>query len=140
MNAAIETEKPEVTRFENVTIYREAMFGFVRVEAKRVEISKGPYAQWREAVHVRFVEKGKRATRGFMHAGGDGGFVILKGWGHPEEFAPTFDERDDDSRITRHSSYSPEWASEFKAALAGYIARESTSIREVLMDNMERTV
>jgi hypothetical protein len=129
MNTAIATDGTS-GRVENATIYRGGGFGFRRTECRWVEWETKPYAQHASALHVRFVEKGKRNPYGFVMCGhADAGFVIVRGHGHPVEFSPTMTEERDVGNgtsvvtsITRHCSFDPAWTREFRAGFAKYIA------------------
>lgn len=94
------------------------MFGWVRAECSGVTIIVKPYAQHAQAEEVRYIPRGARKQRGFVHAGGDGRFVIVDGWGHPAPREAT-DPTGDGETITRHTCYSPEYDRELATALAG---------------------
>jgi hypothetical protein len=50
----------------NVTIYRQGMFGVIRTDCKTVEIATGQaHAQYKDAIKVIYLQKGKRLERGF---------------------------------------------------------------------------
>jgi hypothetical protein len=118
---ATAVERKNVRTYQNVTIYVEGMFGFLRIDAKSVEVWTDKwtdkYAQYAEAEFVRFVEKGKRKPRGFIKAGSGSSFVIVEGLGQPELGAPQFTDNGNGSRITTYSSYDARWALEFARAL-----------------------
>ncbi len=107
-------------RFENVTLFHEGMFGFNKVECRWVEVEVRPYAQYAEAVHVRFVEKGKRKVHGFVCAGLDGHFAILAGYGHPSLGPSAFVRKDEVSTVSRWASCDPRWAMGFVWHLTNY--------------------
>lgn len=103
--------------FPRCTLYRAAMFGWVREECLGVTVTVKPYAQHAQAEEVRYVPRGARKQRAFVHAGGDGRFVIVEGWGHPEP-RDASDPTDDGGTITRHTCYSPEYDREMAETLA----------------------
>lgn len=103
---------------ENVTLYLCGMFGYYKIEARRATIERGPYAQYPSAVHVAWVERGKRKPKGKTETSHPS-VVMLAGFGHfdvRDETAPT-----DGGRITRHASFAPEWEQEFADQLAAYL-------------------
>ena len=52
--------------------------GYGVVHLRSVNVSEGTYAQFAAALTVRYVEKGKRSTKGVCYTAPD--FVILDGW------------------------------------------------------------
>jgi hypothetical protein len=101
------TAAPAVLRFEKVTLYLQGEFfgNFHRVECKWVEVTRRPYAQYPDALWLRFVPKGKRNPRGTVLAY-DPHAVILEGWATPEPDG-VFGEKDaDGSARSRHLSCS----------------------------------
>ena len=104
------------------TLYlQSSMLGsYTKIEATNIKITTGRHAQYDCAVHVRFVPKGKRSLRGFVQDYHPT-LVVLEGWGHfdPDD---AFVRTSETSSITRHSSFSEEWETEFDAKLARYLA------------------
>jgi hypothetical protein len=110
-------------------LYVGGSFGYRRVECRSLTITPGRYAQHDQALHVEYLEKGKRRARAFVcYAFGaqaetdapgsrtNTPFVVLEAGAHVDAPA-TFDSLGDGSAITRHLSCSPAWDREFHAAL-----------------------
>jgi len=121
--------EPETHVFTGCVLYIGGSFGYRRVECRSITIKPGRYAQHDRALHVEYLEKGKRKSRAFTcYAFGQQAetdapgsrtntpFVVLAPGARVEQPA-TFDQVGDDSAITRHLSCSPEWDREFHAAL-----------------------
>lgn len=117
--------------YEKVTMLKLSAFGTSVIECRSVGIYNGPYAQHANAVHVEFVEKGKRKKRGFVETG-DRSIVIVRGFDIPKP-ADVFEHRGDGSGITRFSSFAPEWRVEHDA----YVRALKESGIEILADTRE---
>jgi hypothetical protein len=62
----------ETKTFENVTMYRTGEFlgGIHKLDCKSIEVTFDvKYAQYNDAVQVKYMEKGKRTLRGFVLSG-----------------------------------------------------------------------
>ena len=118
-----EATTPETKTFTNVTLYAAGAFGYSKTECRSLTVTPGPYAQHAHALHVVFLEKGKRKARGFVKAAGSPCFVVVEGFGHPSP-ADAFRSTGDGGSITRHSCFSAEWGVEFDAwfAASGKVA------------------
>lgn len=103
-----------------VTLYVRAMFGVTKIEATKVTIEIKPYAQYPEAVWVRFLPKGKRKLRETVQSYKPS-LVVLEGWGHPD-FTEMF-HKVDGGFMTRYASCDPRWETEFDEQLAQYLAK-----------------
>lgn len=108
------------------TIYIRGMMGVHRVEANLAVLERGPYAQYRNALHLRFLEKRKRHQR-VAEFGYKPYILILEGWGHPEQDDPMVEiPGDAGSKVvvsrSRYLSCGPRYQSEFDAKIDAYIA------------------
>jgi hypothetical protein len=69
--------------FENCTLYWQGGFGYGSAKVKWVKIRIGQYAQYPAAVHIEYLEKGKRKPRGFVQTYKPS-LVIAEGHDNPE--------------------------------------------------------
>jgi hypothetical protein len=128
MSSRVPDENPRVHRADKATLFvqGEFGFGFRKFEVRWIEWEERPYAQYAHAIHVRFVPRGARRPRGFVHAGINWPFVVVAGWNVPDLTAEDFDTVREDAQVrvqqSRHRSFSPEWAVEFDAGLRAYLA------------------
>lgn len=127
-------------RAENATFYAsgEMMGNYHRVECRSITITREPFAQYREALKLVCLPKGKRKPRGrwFTYKPR---LVVLEGFGHFEP-APLFGapERTGTGLLAqtgRHAGFSSAWDSEFDEMLSKYL--EQTGAR-VLFDVREK--
>jgi len=123
-------EKIKVLELAKATVYRSSMFGWTSVEANDVSVEKGPYAQYKEALHVSYRRPRKRSREGFVASSYEPGHsvVVIAGWGHPDFIAGALEANGDGSSITRHSSFSPEWTKEFRASLQAFRERSKVPL------------
>jgi hypothetical protein len=125
----LEFPSAESERVEKATIFFQGDFGFGfhRVPCRWIQWREGPYAQYRNAVHVRFVPKGKRSVRQLVHHGINQPLVILSGWDVPDLTKPDFEFVKDDTKVrvmqSRHTAFSSEWEDEFDAGLRRWAGR-----------------
>jgi len=114
---------------EKATLFLQGDFGFGyhKIPCRWIEWEERPYAQYSHAIHVRFVPKGGRSVRGFVHHGINSPFVILAGWNVPDLTKSDWELiREDESMCVqqvRHTSFSPEWDTEFDKGLDRYRGR-----------------
>jgi hypothetical protein len=129
MTSRAADESSGVQRAEKATLFvqGEFGFGFRKFEVRWIEWEERPYAQYPYATHVRFVLKGARRPRSFVHAGINWPFVIVAGWNVPSLTADDFETLREDSSVSvrqsRHNSFSPAWRAELDAGLRAYLAR-----------------
>lgn len=131
--------------FAKVTIYSKGeMFGTITaVEARTASIERRAYAQYQNAIEVKFVKKGARKTRGFVltyrpH------LLVLKGHGHPKP-AGLFDggvsNTSQDGQVTthaaKHRAFDGGYGQDFDAMIAQHI---ETTGAEVLFDARGETI
>lgn len=117
-----------------VTIYKsgEMMGNYARWEARCVEVDRQRYAQYPNAIRVRFILKGARSVKGFWLTY-EPRCVILAGWNH---FAPRslFADAEIDAATGlsvakgRHSGFSRGWDRDFDADLAAHVAATGARI------------
>ena len=68
----ISTVDPEPNEFKDVTIYTPGNViwpNIVRIDATMARIWVGPYAQFKESVHLEFIRKGKRKAEALVSSG-----------------------------------------------------------------------
>lgn len=81
-------------QFERGTIYTSTLVGYTKIEATEITFKVGPYAQYSDAVHLKFLPKGKRNLR-LIQEGFRPRIIVLNGWRHPDpvkagkEYKPT---------------------------------------------------
>jgi len=116
-----------LAREDKCTAYLRGGFGFRRTEVRSIDVQVRPYAQHAAAVHVTWIEKGKRSRMGATLTDSDGvGLVILLGHGHPPVADPMTPERPAAGGLvvssTRWTCYAPEWSDEFARQFDPYLA------------------
>ena len=108
--------------FDKCTIYWTGDFmGNVQsVEARSASVEVKPYAQHRDAVHVRFIKKGGRKERGFVK-GYKPRVWIVEGWNQTVP-ASMFNQVEESNGLTVHSSsytcFDDRYVSDFRALAA----------------------
>jgi hypothetical protein len=115
--------------FEKATIYTtgELMGNVQKVEVRRGDVEVKPYAQFSDAVHVKYVPKGARRQRGFVKSFKP--FVlILEGHGHPDPdslFGEAVPSSVEGVSVAhgRHSAFGDEWTNDFRGMMGRYIAK-----------------
>lgn len=110
---------------EKVTIYKRGAFGISKIEAKRLYIKLAPWAQYRSAVQVSFLEKGKRKEHGFVDSHNPS-TLVLAGWGHIDpdsSFLPEEPGATPEIVVSkgRYGACDPRWQSDFDAKIAAYL-------------------
>ena len=102
--------------FENVTVYRVAMFGVHAITCRKVEIETGvKYAQYNDAIRVTYVKKGCRARRAFI--------LDYDPWLRIVDSSVAIepgDPRDKDENglpVWRYTSYDPRYVTDFEYSL-----------------------
>lgn len=108
------------------TLYLPGAFGYRRKEVKNLTVEVGPHAQYSHAYKIRYTEKGKRKPSGLVLSHEPRGLIVA-GHGHSEPRDPM--QATAGGSITRHSSCSPEWDTEFKTFVA-----EHMTLAKVLLD------
>jgi len=103
--------------FENCTLYWQGGFGYGSAKVKWVKIRIGQYAQYPAAVHIEYLEKGKRKPRGFVQTYKPS-LVIAEGHDNPEppSFLGDYKAEGDGVMVaqSRHSSCSSGWKDDFE--------------------------
>lgn len=114
------------------TIYHGGIMGVSKTEVRALEITIGKYAQYPNAVCVRFIAKGKRSVAGYWltHAPH---CVILEGHGHMEPdgmMEPLGEVRESNVIVTRarYASCDPRWQEDFDRQLAAYLAKTGAKV------------
>lgn len=104
--------------YANVAMYRSGMFGIARTDCKTVEVTTGvKYAQYNNAIRVKYLEKGKRITRGFI--------LDYDPWLRLIALADAVPEPDgmvrngNGSLISRYASHDPRYTTDFEDSIAG---------------------
>ena len=123
--------------FEKATIYTtgEFMGNIIKVEVRRGEVKVAPYAQHTDAVHVRYVPKGKRNERGFVKSFKP--FVlVLEGHGHPDaDSLYGYEYTSEDGEVTtsrgRHRSFDAAWVRDFRSLISAYINKSQGEAKVV---------
>ena len=114
------TTKPETAKYTDCTLYMGGMMGYRKILCKWVEVSVVPYAQYKAAIRLKFLEKGKRKPRGFMLAYKPQA-TIVRGHATPEPNDWLTAPEKNGPITTRQSVYSacdPRWQTDFvKGAL-----------------------
>jgi hypothetical protein len=114
MNATETTT--DATVYENATLYfRGGAGNFVKVKAKWIRVRIAPYAQYANAVHVTYVEKGKRRERGFVLSYKPEA-VIAAGHDTPDPdglYTPIYETADVTVSKGRYMSASEGWTKDF---------------------------
>ena len=118
--SARDRQGPEHLEATKVTLYVLGMFGTRRIEASRVKVWTGKYAQHSAAVFVEYVPKGARKPREFVEDSRPR-LIVVDGYNHPDERDP-FDHDGKGNATTRWTSYAPEWAYHFDREFAPYLA------------------
>ncbi len=114
--------------FGPCTIYRRSEFmgNIVRIEARSAEVECVQYAQYADAIEVRFVRKGARKLCGWVET--DSPFLlILDGHGHPDPAG--IHEGGSVAKLfggvtmtgSKYSSHDAGWARDFEALIAPHI-------------------
>lgn len=109
---------------ELFTIYTSGAFGVQKIEGKILDFGTKPYAQYKEAVFVHYIPKGKRKPTGFV-VGYRPYVVILEGIGHPEPddaFGPSKDDGVLITKQTRYSSFDERYSTEFDQKIEKYLS------------------
>lgn len=115
-----------LAREDKCTAYLRGAFGYRRTELRSVDVQVRPYAQHAAAVHVTWIEKGKRSRMGATLTDRDGvGLVILLGHGHPEVADPMTPKEKAAGGVVvsqmRWTCYAPEWSEEFARQFDPYL-------------------
>jgi hypothetical protein len=121
---------PPALQAQHCTAYRLGAFGYKRVELREIETRVAPYAQHSAALHVTWIEKGKRTQRGFVATGRGVALVVLAGYSHPEPYDwQNRPERVEShggltvtTSVTRWPSFDPQWAHEFDRQMRDYLS------------------
>jgi hypothetical protein len=120
--AAMNAEQTIVTKLDRGTLYLRSEFlgNYIRVEARNIEITIRPYAQYASAVEVRFVPRGARKVRGFVQTSYPS-LVVLEGWDHFEP-ADAYRPSVVGGKVSAHLCHSEGWSRDFAAELDAYLA------------------
>ncbi len=112
------------------TIYHQGGFGYTKLEAKKVAVFIGKYAQYPHAVQVLFIEKGKRKPKGFKDTHKPS-TVILEGHGHPNAPSPFKKAEESNGFIvsaSKHSMFAEEYGTEFDDTMDPYFAKDEVKV------------
>jgi hypothetical protein len=114
---------------ERCTIYHKGAFGVQRLEARWMNAYHAKYAQHPQALHVEFVQRGKRKRQ--MYVPSYKPFVlILSGYDNPTPPDP-FRETESGSMITRRASFDDGWITEFNEFIAPHLANGAIVLLDV---------
>lgn len=95
--------------------------GYSRIEAKKIETWIAPYAQYNNAVYLRYTPRGKRKARQLVQS--DPNAVILHGWNHPEP--EKWDMVKESEEVTvktgKFSAFDPAWRVLFNSWIVDYV-------------------
>ena len=103
---------------EKTTLYTMGAFGIQATELRSFEAITREYAQYKNAVQVKTIAKGKRKQTGTI-VGYKPWFVLVSGHDLPKP-QDAMMQVSDNAKMTRHTSFSPEYkieADEFITAL-----------------------
>lgn len=120
-------ERTQVVKLEKATLCFQGDFGmqYHVIHCREIEVTLVEYAQYSQAVEVRYTGKGQRSRRGFVQ-GYKPTVVILEGhvqldvpdmWGEKKQGAGVSVAR------ARHSACSDGWSQDFDVALAAAVAK-----------------
>jgi len=130
-----------------VTLYVGGMFGYRRIEAERARVERRPYAQYLDAVVVRYLPRRAKLSRIIRLTSGPD-LVILLGWGHPDlqqatevgestlqlgQLSTTYTVTS-----TKYASTDPRYDEEFESALDAYLA--GLPLTQLLLDLRGETI
>lgn len=115
-----------------VTLYAQddLMGCYVAIEASAYSVVVLPYAQFANAVHVRFVKRGGRRELGYVETSAT--TLVLDGWEHvaPDGLFPQsrpFEPGEQAIVVrARHSGCSAAWHTEFNAMIDAYMKSTCT--------------
>lgn len=133
MNNATNTTDSFELSAGRATMYLRSEFlgNIVRVEVSSLEVTRGAYAQYDNAIKATFVKKGCRNRSGLTQTSFPS-LVILEGWNHPEPPKAFGAARDagNGTQVSRstYSSCDPRWQSDFDALLADHVAKTGAKI------------
>lgn len=106
----------ETLKFENVAIYRVGMFGVHRTDCRELTLMTGQkYAQYTDAIALRFVEKGKRKLMGSVLADHSPWLRVVAAAKAPAVDDPM--EKIDGGSKSRYTSYDMRYVTEFEDKL-----------------------
>lgn len=110
------------------TLYIRSMISIIKVEVNKVRSEVGPYAQYKSAVTLRYLPKGKRKERSMVETSHPS-LVVLDGWGHPEP-AGMWDESTTVDGMTRgrYASCDPKMGSDFAEMLSSYLNKSGARV------------
>lgn len=114
----------EQTRNGKATLYYMGGMGmgYNKLELKDYEIEIKPYAQYQDAVHIKYIEPRKRKWYKSVFSGCDS-FLLLDGHDHPEPGESFVVEKDTDAVTVSRSKYScfaTEWTTDFQDQMNKY--------------------
>lgn len=113
--------KPPTLQVKNATLCFQGDFGmqYNVVHCRAVVVELAPYAQYKSAVRVKILMKGKRLWRSFTQ-GHDPNVVILEGHVDlklPDMWTARHNTGAVETSQARHSGFSSGWDAEFAEAL-----------------------
>jgi hypothetical protein len=102
----------------NVTIYRQGMFGIIRTDCKTVQIATGQaHAQYKDAIKVIYLQKGKRLERGFALTNTSDTCIIVDTREAVDVRDPLTEPDEHGCSRSRHSGFSKAYWSELEQDL-----------------------
>lgn len=109
----------EPKTYERATIYRcpEFGMGYRAYRVRNLTITYRRYAQYENAVELRFIPKGKRRERVIMETYKPT-TVVVEGWDAPLYDVSPFDRTGPMTAKSRHTAFSEGWGEEFENWLA----------------------
>lgn len=134
-----------------VTMYVGGLFGYEKIEAEWVHVTRHPFAQYVDAVFVEYLPRRKRKRR-LMRITYRPKLVVLLGWDHPDlqQAWESTDEPDlvkgavDLSHLkftgmrTKYVSADPRYEQDFEGALDAYL--DGIPLAQLLLDLRGETV
>jgi hypothetical protein len=111
------------------TLYKLDLFGYIRTEVRELTVEFVKYAQYRKAIKVEFIGKGKRKRKDLLETS-ESTLVILEGWGHPEfeNNKPSTQSGQIIYTETRFPPFSQEWKEAFDMFLNEYLTKTSSKV------------
>jgi hypothetical protein len=132
MNTRLPASATDVTNFGPATLYTAGGFGPRKVEVREGVAFRAPHAQYASALHVHYMEKGKRKPSGYVFAYKPY-VLILAGYGHPDP-ADALVAMPSAGGLpmsrTRYSSFDDRYLTEFDEAIAAHVATATVILDE----------
>jgi len=107
-----------------VSIYYQGAFGYSCEEVNLHSMQVRSYAQYRNAVEVRFKASRQRLMRARIRVDG---MIVLAGWGHIQPPC-AFESLDGGGSESRYSCFDERYGREFDAMIDQYVAEKGVQV------------